>query len=155
MSRPSWEDRLRDLVTGGSRGLEGGAELEVRDHAGTVVFLAPLARHYRLEEDLDVVWVRPIVGGYLPDQSERGVPGYAFSLNEARARALATAEVHVEADGVVFVLPSEQVARIRPAGPETRPELERWDSFVYGWLSADEEGELERVWGDSWQGRWA
>ncbi|HSH60921.1 MAG TPA: hypothetical protein VK988_15040 [Acidimicrobiales bacterium] len=50
----------------GGRDLESGAELEVRNPAGEAVFLAPLARHYRIAED--VVWVRPVVGGYRPER---------------------------------------------------------------------------------------
>ncbi len=57
MTPPAWERRLAELLHGGED-LGWGAELEVRDLAGEVVFLAPLARHYRIAED--VVWIRPV-----------------------------------------------------------------------------------------------
>jgi hypothetical protein len=58
---------LRQLLTGGHLGLDAGAELEVRDPAGQVVFLAPLARHHRVDET-GTLWVRPVVGGPTPDR---------------------------------------------------------------------------------------
>ena len=154
MTGPHWEERLARWLAGGVD-LEIGAELEVRDPDGTVVFLAPLARHYRIEDEDDshTLWIRPIVGGYAPER-EPGEPLYAFSLNEARARALSLADVRVEDDEIVFDL-GDQVAGIREAGPETMPELERWDTFFYTVLDAEEEAALDRVWGDSYYGRWA
>ena len=147
-----WEERLARWARGGE-GLQAGAELEVLDADGAVALVAPLARHYRIEGD--TLWVRPVVGGYQMPGGEPGLPPYAFSLNQARARALSLAGVRVEAEEVVLPQPSGQVARIRRAGPAAQAELERWDTFVYTMLSADEEAELDRVWGDSWWGRWA
>lgn len=149
MSEP-WEQLLATWLGD----LAGGAELEVRDGDGAVAFLAPLARHYRLEEP-DLVWVRPVVGGYAPERSEPGVATYAFHLDRARARALSVSQLEIQGLELVAPQPSGQVARLRPAGPSTRPELERWDSFVYTVLSADDEAALDRVWGDGWWGEWA
>ncbi len=149
--RPEWEERLARWLSGG-QDLQGGAELEVAEPDGAVAFLAPLARHYRLEGD--TLWVRPVVGGYQPSGDEPGLPPYAFSLNQARARALSLAGLRVEGDELVLPQPSGQVAHIRQAGPATLAELQRWDTFFYTVLSATEEAELDRVWGDSWWGQW-
>lgn len=150
--RSGWEERLSRLLVG-AQGLSAGAELEVAEPDGAVAFLAPLARHYRVEGD--TLWVRPVVGGYEPAEDEAGLPPYAFSLNQARARALWLGALRAVGDALVLPQPSGQVARIRQAGRATLAELERWDTFVYTVLSAEEEAELDRVWGDSWWGRWA
>ena len=144
-----WEQQLAGWLAGGEE-LESGAELEVRELDGSLAFLAPLARHYRIAEG--VLWVRPVVGGYAP--AEGGIP-YLFSLNEARARALPLDDVRLEGEEIVLATGADQVARIRPAGPETLPELERWDTFVLTVLDAGEEAALDQVEGDSWSGRWA
>ena len=144
-----WEAQLARWLAGGDE-LESGAELEVRDLDGALAFLAPLARHYRVADG--TLWVRPVVGGYVPE--EGGLP-YAFSLNAARARALPLDDVRLEGGEIVLPTRADQVARIRPAGPETLPELERWDTFVLTVLDAEEEAALDRVEGDSWWGRWA
>jgi hypothetical protein len=118
-----WLGYLAFLLAGAGRDLEGGAELEVSDPDGEVVFLAPLARHHRVEDG--TVWVRPVVGGY-----RRGpaVPEYAFSLEAARPRALSPMSVRREGPELILELSSGQVARIRPADTETLPELQRWDT---------------------------
>ena len=150
--RHEWEELLVRWL-GGDPDLQAGAELEVAEADGTVVFLAPLARHHRLEGD--TLWLRPVVGGYEPSGDEPGLPPYAFSLNQARARALSLAELSSEGEELVLPQPGGQVARIRQAGRPTLAELERWDTFFYTVLSASEEAELDRVWGDSWWGQWA
>ena len=150
--RHEWEELLARWL-GGDPDLQAGAELEVAEADGTVVFLVPLARHHRLEGD--TLWVRPVVGGYEPSGDEPGLPPYAFSLNQARARALPLDDVHLEGDEIVLPTRADQVARIRPAGPETFAELERWDTFVLTVLDAEEEAALDLVEGDSWWGRWA
>ena len=142
------------LLAGWLGDLAAGAELEVRDPDGTVAFLAPLARHYRLE-DAALVWVRPVVGGYAVEAGEPGAPAYAFHLDQARARALHVEGLEVAGEELVAPQPSGQVARLRAAGPATRSELERWDVFVYTVLSAEAEADLARLWGDSWWGEWA
>jgi hypothetical protein len=101
------------------------------------------------------VWIRPVVGGYEPDHSEPGLPPYAFSLEVARPRSLAFTGVAGDAAELVFDLVNAQRARIRPAGPATFPELERWDTFYYTVLTAQEEAELDLVAGDSYWGPWA
>lgn len=45
--------------------------------------------------------------------------------------------------------------RIRPACGEALAELQRWDSFYYLALTAEEEAALDALWGDSYVGRWA
>lgn len=150
MTTTGWEQRLAEWLAD----LEVGAELEVSDPDGTVVFLAPLARHYRLESEESVLWVRPVVGGYVPT-GEPGLPPYAFHLNEARARAISIEQLSFDGEVLELRTAAGQLARIRPAGPETRPELERWDSFYYLVLSAEEEQALDAVWGDSYYGDWA
>jgi hypothetical protein len=144
-----WEQRLASWLAA----LDVGAELEVRDPDASVAFLAPLARHYRVDADDAVLWLRPIVGGYTPTGT--GMPPYAFHLDEARARAISTRNASDQGEELVFVTDGGQRAHIRPAGPQTRPELERWDDFVYLVLSAEEEAVLDEVWGDSYFGEWA
>ena len=149
---PPWEARLAELLGGGGD-LEWGAELEVHDLEGNMVFLAPLARHYRIEDD--TLWIRPVVGGYEPERGV-GAPVYAFSLNEARVRGLSPLEnMAVVGEELVMLTGAAQEAHIRRAGPETMPELERWDAFYYNVLSAQEQLELDEVVGDSYWGEWA
>lgn len=92
-SRAELAKVLDELLQGPGRDLSGGAELEVRDPDRTVLFLAPLARRFRIDEQ-GIVWVRPIVGGFEPD--EAGAP-YAFNLDEARPRALDASTLRVAA----------------------------------------------------------
>jgi hypothetical protein len=149
---PAWEQRLAELLAGGGD-LESGAELDVRDLDGTVVFLAPLARHYRIEGN--AVWVRPVVGGYKPERVV-GNPLYAFSLNEARARGLSPLErMTMVGEELVILTGAGQEAHIRQARPETMAELERWDAFFYNVLSPQEQAELDAVVGDSYWGEWS
>jgi hypothetical protein len=152
MTATPWEQRLAELLAGGED-LRSGAELEVRDPGGEVVFLAPLARHYRLDDG--AVWIRPVVGGYVPERVV-GAPVYAFSLNEARVRALSPVEaMTMVGEELVMLTGTGQEAHIRPAGLATSVELERWDSFFYNVLSAREQEELDQVVGDSYWGDWA
>jgi len=151
-----WETRLAQLLVGDGH-LGGGAEIEVRDPDGELALLAPLARHHRVEDEGDdsvVVWIRPVVAGYAPE-GEPGLPPYAFHLDEARPRALQLAGLEEIGDELVFRTWADQLVRIRPAGPQTLPELERWDTFCAVVLSAEDEAALDRVWGDSWWGDWA
>jgi len=135
-----------------------GAELVVFDPDGTQVFGAPLARHFCLDPDEDVLWIRPVLGGYelTKDIRQAGDPLYAFSLDASRRRGLSLQDVALVDGGVRVVQPgTEQVCWIRPAGPEALGELERWDTFVGVHLSAEDELALDRVDNDSWHGRWA
>jgi hypothetical protein len=150
VTRPDWEARLSQLLAGDGQ-LHGGAEIEARDPDGSVALLAPLARHYRVDDD--VLWIRPIVGGYAPAGAP-GLPPYAFHLNEARPRALAVEALVESGEELVFRTAGGQLVRIRPAGPQTSAELERWDTFCAVVLSAEDELALDRVWGDSWVGEW-
>jgi hypothetical protein len=133
---------LRDLISGASAGLESGAELEVFDESGQSVFLAPLARHVRLDEE-GIIWIRPIIGGYPPEA--QGEPAYAFDLNVARRRALDTIEIRVEGSELVFDLRSKEQARVRSASPRTTPDLERWNDFYYGVLEPQHQAELDAL----------
>jgi hypothetical protein len=148
-----WRSYLEFLLAGSGAELGGGAELEVSDRNGEVVFLAPLARHFRIDEG-GTLWVRPVVGGYRPEPGQ-GMPPYAFSLNAARPRGLDPVSVRQEGLELVLELDSGEVARIRPAGRETLPELQRWDSFYLLVLTAEEEADLDALWGDSYLGDWA
>jgi hypothetical protein len=156
VTAPDWEARLAQLLAGDGQ-LGGGAEIEVLHPDGSVALLAPLARHHRVEDDETgppVVWIRPVVAGYAPE-GERGLPPYAFHLNEARPRALQLAGLEEVGHELVFRTAAAQLVRIRPAGPQTLLELERWDTFCAVVLSAEDEAALDRVWGDSWWGDWA
>lgn len=149
MTQPDWERLLASWLAD----LDVGAELEVRDPDGALALLAPLARHYRLEPEEGLLWIRPVVGGYEPRGP--GMPRYAFHLNEARARAISTHAARTDGDEIVLETAGGQIAHIRPAGPQTRPELEHWDTFCYVVLTAEEEAALDAVWGDSYYGDWA
>jgi hypothetical protein len=83
------------------------------------------------------------------------MPPYAFSLNAARPRGLDQVSARREGLELVLELDSGEVARIRPAGPETLPELQRWDTFYLLVQTAQEEAELDALWGDSYLGDWA
>jgi hypothetical protein len=148
-----WLSHLEFLLAGAGRELEGGAELEVSDRTGKVVFLAPLARHCRLDET-GTLWVRPVVGGYRPEPG-KGLPAYAFSLSAARRRGLDPVSVRREGLELVLELYSGEAGRIRPAGPKTLPELQHWDTFYFLALTAEEEADLDALWGDSYVGSWA
>lgn len=151
--QPIWEPLLRNLLTGGARGLEAGAELELIDPAGTTVERLPLARHYRL--DGDQLWIRPIAGGYQPPRHEPGLPDYAFSLDQARPRSITTDLIQITYQELLIGLADGYQARIHTAPADTLAELQRWDTFFYVWLSAEEEAELDRLDGTNWYGRWA
>jgi hypothetical protein len=153
MKTAEWRSHLEFLLAGTGRELEDGAELEVTDRNGDVVFLAPLARHCRVDEN-GTVWVRPVVGGYRPAPGQ-GMPPYAFSLNAARPRGLDPVSIQREGLELVLELDSGEVARIRPAGRDTLPELQRWDSFYLLVLTTQEEADLDALWGDSYLGYWA
>jgi hypothetical protein len=99
---------------------------EAFDEEGRSVFLAPLARHVRLDEE-GIIWIRPIVGGYRPEA--RGKPGDAFDLSVARRRPLAALEIRREGDGLILQLLSGDEAHIRWVRQRIEPELEKWDRF--------------------------
>jgi hypothetical protein len=124
----------------------------VSDPGGEVVFLAPLARHYRIDDE-GILWLRPVVGGYRP-VPENGMPSYAFSLAASRLRGLLPSEVRQEGEDLVLELNTGQRARIRPARAEVLAELQRWDSFYYVVLTAEEEADLDALWADSYIGCW-
>ncbi|MEA2589020.1 MAG: hypothetical protein QOH66_1947 [Actinomycetota bacterium] len=132
---------------------KGEAELEVSDRSGEVVFRAPLARHCQVDET-GTLWVRPVVGGYRPEPAQ-GMPEYAFSLTAARRRGLDPVNVRREGPELILELYSGEVARIRPAGPKTLPELQHWDTFYFLVLTAQEEADLDALWSDSYLGDWA
>ncbi|MEX2621551.1 MAG: hypothetical protein WD250_15145 [Egibacteraceae bacterium] len=135
---------LADLLTGGEAGLESGAELEVRHPAGEVAFRAPLARHHRVE-GTSLVWVRPIDDGYVPDRSEAGQPPYAFDVDVTRRRALEFTTARIDGATIRFVLTTGQHAVVRPAGPDTLAELQRWDTYYYTVLDAETQRELDAL----------
>lgn len=149
---PAWLAHLEFLLAGAGHDLEGGAELEVSDPGGEVVFLAPLARHCRLDEE-GILWLRPVVGGYRP-VPKNGMPSYAFSLAAARRRGLLPSQVRREREDLVLELNTGQRARIRPARAGVLAELQRWDIFYYLVLTAQEEADLDALWADSYIGPW-
>lgn len=153
MQAEGWRSRLAALLAGSGSGGDAGAEIEVTDPGGEVVLLAPLARHHRLDED-GTLWLRPIIGGYRPVPGV-GMPEWAFSLEAARPRSFAPGSIRVEGEELVAHLDAGHVARIRPAGPAALSELARWDTFCATVLTADEEADLDAVWGDSYLGLWA
>lgn len=137
---------LREMVSGGRAGLEGGAEFEVLDETGRSVLLAALARQVRLAEE-GIIWIRPIVGGYRPDAND--APAHAFDLNTSRRRALDALEFRCKGDEIVLWLQSGERAHIRPIGRRTKPDLEQWDRFFYNAIDADEQLEMDSLSGDA------
>jgi len=138
------------LLSGGDASLDAGAELDVRHPDGTVAFLAPLARHHRVDADasargLACIWIRPVVGGHAPDPRHPGDPAYRFDLGEARRRNLTFTGVRRDGDSLTFDLDSGQTARIRPARPDLLGELQRWDTWYYLHLTPAEQAELDAL----------
>ena len=141
-----WRAVLAGLVT-------AGAELTVTDPDGTLAYLAPLARHHRVDDDEPVVWIRPLTDPAAPDV--KGGP-WRFGLNACRRRALPTERVVAVGDSrVVLDLPTGQTAEIHPIGEDLQAQLDRWDDFVLTVLPADVELALEDLTDDSWHGPWA
>ena len=153
---PIWEPRLVELLQSYERPFEEtGAELEITwpEDEGGATRVLPLARHYRFEEDeggLLLLWIRPIVGGYIPDP---GGPRYAFHLNEARRHAIDADTIEVASDGNLrgsFGDGGSLV--IRPVSGERRSMLDAWDTFTYVTLDDEDLTALEALEGDSWLG---
>ena len=80
-----------------------------------------------LEPEESVLWVRPIVGGYVPS-GEPGLPPYAFHLNEARARAISTEQLSF--DGEVLESRSVGTSATRRNAPRSRHR--RSTGFAFG-----------------------
>lgn len=136
--------RLARLLAGGEAGLYAGAELEVCHPDGSRAFRAALARHHRVDPP-DLVWVRPVVGGYQPDAAEPGEPGYAFELDVARRRGLHVTAAWDHGDELGMDLATGQTAVIRPAAADTLAELRRWDTWYYTSLDAATQRELDAL----------
>lgn len=146
-----WTDEhnrlLSWLLVGGDAGLNGGAELEVSHADGSAAFRAALARHHRVEPP-DLVWIRPVVGGYGlgDDELEHKNPGgaaRAFDVDVARRRALHLRTARAEGHELHLELATGQTAVIRPAAPDTLAELSRWDTWYYTALDAADQRELD------------
>ncbi|MEU7075745.1 hypothetical protein AB0B30_37325 [Streptomyces narbonensis] len=152
-TQQQWRQRFADLLAGNHSPtgdpVDAGARLVVSDPDGTEVFRTALARHHRFEDDDDqVIWIRPLVGG-----QDTG-SGYLFNLNLARRRSLSVARADVVDDCVEIDLTSGQKARIEPAdGPELE-QLTRWEDFTNR-LTPEEDAALARLDADSWHGRYA
>jgi hypothetical protein len=141
---------LARLLSGGGAGLDGGAELEVRDPDGTLAFLTPLARHHRVDAEASdkertCIWIRPIAGGHSPDPRRPGDPDYAFDLVEARRRNLTFSHGRRDGDTLVFELDGAQLAHIRPARPELLAELQCWDTWYYLHLTPAQQADLDAL----------
>lgn len=140
----AWEAVLLRLV-------ETGAELAVTDPDGSLAFRAPLARHYRVDGEHPVLWIRPLAEADPPEHAR----GRRFGLNSCRRRSLPTDRAAGDVDLVSFELPTGQVAEIHPVSPGLRAQLELWDDFVLTVLPGDIEVALEDLTDDSWHGPWA
>ncbi|MFC6600482.1 hypothetical protein [Kitasatospora paranensis] len=157
-----WTDQLTALLAGTHTTtgdpLDAGAQIVVTNPDGTEAFRAALARHWREDEDdANLLWIRPVVGGGPSPDHEFG---YVFNLSLARRRALHWHTAGVDGRGrIVLRLAASgggegQTARIEPASGAELEELERWDTFV-DLLSPKEEQALEELAEDSWSGRFA
>jgi hypothetical protein len=151
--------RLSDLLVGCGQDPDPpgapGAELLVTDPDDSDAFQAALARHFRFQQDREqIIWIRPIVGGYAP-ADPASEHDYLFSLNIARRRGLSYDAVRLDHGDIVLHLTGGQTARIRPASMEARTQLWLWDQFLADTLTPDQAAELARLQEDSWQGPFA
>ncbi len=143
---------LASLLNGRDGDLDNGAQLVITEPDGTVSMRAPVARHYRLDdEDPHVLWLRPVLG-------ETTAPGPAglpvFNLSLCRRRGLAFTTATVDQDGnVILALRGGQAATIQPATGRQLATLHLWDDFTLNILTAEEELDLDRLDADSWHGR--
>jgi hypothetical protein len=128
--------------------LAGGAELVVYDPDGSEAFRGPLARMWRLDEDGETLWIRPLTPGGWSNSA------YVFSLSEVRRRALSLDQVTIDTDGIVLVQRTGQTARIQPVSESQTPLLDHWDTFTLTILSAEDEAAVEELLDDSWYGQW-
>ncbi|MEV8099106.1 hypothetical protein [Kitasatospora sp. NPDC085879] len=158
----TWTNQLTALLEGAHTAtgdpLDAGAQIVVTNPDGTEAFRAALARHWRQDEDdANLLWIRPVVGGGPSPDPEFG---YVFNLSLARRRALHWHTADVDDRGrVVLRLAASgggkgQTARIEPASGAELEELARWDTFV-DLLSPQEEHALAELAEDSWSGRFA
>lgn len=151
-----WQERLVELLKGEhdttSQPGAAGAELIVTDGEGQEVFRAPLARHHRFDKEAhDLVWVRPIAGGYAPvDPATES--DYLFSLNTMRRRALHYQSARLEDGEVLLILHTGLTARITPAAGAARTHLWLWDEFCANELDSGETAALADLQEDSWHG---
>ncbi|MCG7524019.1 hypothetical protein MHW47_06125 [Streptomyces sp. OfavH-34-F] len=151
----TWQDRLAELIAGDHSytgdPVDAGAQLRVVDEEGNEVFLQALARQHRVDEDdPQLIWIRPLVGG-----AESAGLGYVFNLSTARRRGLGWTEAHLEENGdVVLRLQSGETAVVQPAGGERLVELQRWDRFTDR-LTREEEVQLDALDSDSWHGQFS
>jgi hypothetical protein len=165
---PYWQVHLADLLAGHEPGRPAspdaagpaGAELVVTDPGGREAFRAPLARHHRVDEhDPQLIWIRPIIGGYAPaDPSSEH--DYLFHLSTARRRGLHFLHAAVDdsvqdgdrAGDVVLRLYGGQSARISQASGPARTQLWLWDQFLSTALTAEQARQLAQLREDSWIG---
>lgn len=147
-----WRQQFSDLLAGNHSTtgdpVDAGARLVVSDPDGSDVFRAALARHHRFDDDEQIVWIRPLVGG------QDTVDGYLFNLGVARRRSLQWETARLVDDMVEIDLVNGQRARIEPADGAYLTELARWDDFTNR-LTTEEDAALRRLDADSWQGRYA
>ena len=150
----TWQDRLAELIAGNHSDsgdpVDAGAQLRVFDEEGNEVFLQALARHHRVDEDdPQLIWIRPLVGG-----AESGL-GYVFNLSAARRRGLGWTRARLEeSEDVVLLLQSGETAVVQPADGERLVELQRWDRFTDR-LTREEEAPLDALDSDSWHGQFS
>ncbi|MEU0489979.1 hypothetical protein ABZ249_12180 [Nocardiopsis sp. NPDC006139] len=146
-----WESTVRSLLAGAHSGTgdgtDAGAQLVVDDPSGDEAYRAALARHCRVEEDENVLWIRPIV----PGEKAPGTGETIHDLSVCRRRSLSWTGLEVHENQVIFTLATGQVARIEPAQGRELAELQSWDLFVLG-LSQEEERYLDDLDADSWWG---
>lgn len=144
--------RLAGLLNGHDGDLDNGAQLVITEPDGTVSMRAPLARHYRADdEDPHVLWLRPVLGG-TQTPGPAGMP--VFNLSLCRRRGLAFTTATIDQDGnVILALRGGQLAAIQPATGSELETLHLWDDFTLNVLTAEEELGLDRLGTDSWHGR--
>lgn len=134
---PAWTQVLDDLLRGGAEP-DGGAQLVVSDGSGAAVFIAPLARHWRLDdEDQQCLWIRPV-----PTDLH-------FDLGACRRRALQFSSVATDGDELVFELWNGDLARVQRAQEPQRRLLGEWDAFVLTRLPVSVEAALDVLEEDS------
>lgn len=140
MTQHEWLDTVVRLCRNGfdpDGHATGGAQVQVYDAAGTLVYRQPIARDVRLEAGEPVLWFRQIIG-----------PGPAFDPEVCRRRSLETVNAVVEGDQVLFPQPGVGTGErgvILPADPDQLAALDAWDTWKLSGISAEEEADLDAL----------
>lgn len=145
MNEPQWVELVKAMCTKGFNpdgDATAGAQLEVADANGTIIYQQPIAREVRYDATEQLLWIRQIIG-----------VGPQFDPNSSRRRSLPAATARAEGDTVIFALHTQNaIAVIKPAGKEQLRALSAWDAWKLTALTAQQEQDLDALTEDSWLG---